>query len=32
MLVSTFDKMSPEKREKHILNAEKYLCKIDNEN
>ena len=31
MLVNTFDKMSPEKRELHIVNAEKFLEKIDNE-
>ena len=31
MLVNTFDKMSPEKKENHIINAEKFLRKIDNE-
>ena len=31
MLVNTFDKMSPEKRELHIVNAEKFLEKIDDE-
>ncbi len=31
MLVNTFDKMSSEKKEKHIINAEKFLDKIDNE-
>ena len=31
MLVNTFDKMSPEKRELHIVNAENFLEKIDNE-
>ena len=32
MLVNTYDKMSPEKKEQHIINAEKFLNKIDNEN
>ena len=31
MLVNTFDKMSSEKKENHIINAEKFLDKIDNE-
>jgi len=31
MLVNTFDKMSSEKKENHIINAEKFLEKIDNE-
>ena len=31
MLVNTFDKMSSEKREVHIINAEKFLEKIDYE-
>ena len=31
MLVNTFDKMSSEKRELHIINAENFLEKIDNE-
>jgi len=31
MLINTFDKMSSEKRELHVLNAEKFLEKIDNE-
>ena len=32
MLIRTFDKMSEEKRNKHIKTAEKYLDKLDNEN
>ena len=31
MLVNTFDKMSSERKESHITNAEKFLEKIDNE-
>ena len=31
MLISTFDKMDQEKKQQHILNAENFLKKIDNE-
>ena len=31
MLINTFDKMDPKKKEFHLLNGEKFLKKIDNE-
>ena len=31
MLINTFDKMDPKKRESHLLNGEKFITKISNE-
>jgi deoxyribodipyrimidine photolyase-related protein len=31
MLINTFDKMDPKKRESHLLNGEEFITKISNE-